>query len=96
MKSICFAILSTYFFASSSYSVPPVINYAGQVRVGGEAFDGEGFFKFAIVNDSGSIHITQTNNTATVGQGGHVTTQSNGVSFRDYYDKDGNYKESDY
>ena len=35
--------------------MPPVINYAGQVTVGGEAFDGEGFFKFAIVNDSGSI-----------------------------------------
>ena len=67
MKSICFAILSTCFFASSSYSVPPVINYAGQVGVGGEAFDGEGFFKFAIVNDSGSITYWSNDGNSTAG-----------------------------
>ncbi|MDX1358964.1 MAG: hypothetical protein R3232_09055 [Clostridia bacterium] len=48
------------------------------------------------VNNSGSIHITQTNQNAGIGQGAHVTTQTNGQSFRDYFDKDGNYKGSDY
>ena len=48
------------------------------------------------VNDSGSIHITQTNSNASVGEGAHVTTQTNGESFRDYFDGNGNYRGSDY
>jgi len=48
------------------------------------------------VNDSGSIHITQTNSNAGCGEGAHVTTQTNGESFRDYFDSNGNYKGSDY
>ena len=52
MKSISFAILTCSLFVTSTFSVPPVINYAGQVAVDGEAFDGNGLFKFAIVNDS--------------------------------------------
>lgn len=48
------------------------------------------------VNDSGSIHITQTNGNAAVGPGAHVTTQVNGESFRDYFDNNGNYKGSDF
>jgi uncharacterized protein YjbI with pentapeptide repeats len=34
-------------------AVPPVLNYAGQVAVNGEAFDGNGLFKFALVNADG-------------------------------------------
>jgi hypothetical protein len=34
-------------------AVPPVLNYAGQVAVNGEAFDGAGLFKFALVNADG-------------------------------------------
>lgn len=48
------------------------------------------------VNDSGSIHITRTNQNARVGSGGHVTTQVGGSSFRDYFDSNGNYKGSNY
>jgi len=67
MKSICFAILSLSLFVSSGYSVPPVINYAGQVAVDGEAFDGNGLFKFAIVNDSGSTTYWSNDGTSTAG-----------------------------
>ena len=67
MKSMCFAFLILSFFVSSSYSVPPVINYAGQVAVDGEAFDGEGFFKFAIVNDSGSTTYWSNDGTSNAG-----------------------------
>jgi hypothetical protein len=67
MKSICFAVLTLSFFVSSGYSVPPVINYAGQVAVDGEAFDGNGLFKFAIVNDSGSTTYWSNDGTSTAG-----------------------------
>ena len=40
--------------AISVQAVPPVLNYAGQVAVNGEAFDGNGLFKFALVNADGS------------------------------------------
>ena len=67
MKTFSFAILSTCFFVYISFSVPPVINYAGQVAVDGEAFDGEGLFKFAIVNDSGSITYWSNDGNSTAG-----------------------------
>ena len=35
-------------------AVPPVLNYAGQVAVDGEAFDGYGLFKFALINANGT------------------------------------------
>ena len=34
----------------SLQAVPPVLNYAGQVAVNGQPFEGEGLFKFALVN----------------------------------------------
>jgi formylglycine-generating enzyme required for sulfatase activity len=40
--------------AISVHAVPPVLNYAGQVAVNGEAFDGNGLFKFAFVNANGT------------------------------------------
>ena len=52
--------------------MPPVINYAGQVAVDGEAFDGNGLFKFAIVNDSGNI--TYWSNDSTSNAGSEPTT----------------------
>ena len=67
MKLICFASLILILSVSSSYSVPPVINYAGQVTVDGEAFDGNGLFKFAIVNDSGSTTYWSNDGTSTAG-----------------------------
>ena len=47
--------------------MPPVINYAGQVTVDGEAFDGNGLFKFAIDNDSGSTTYWSKDGTSTAG-----------------------------
>ncbi|MGE4551009.1 MAG: hypothetical protein AAEJ57_06430, partial [Opitutales bacterium] len=38
---------------ASSLQAAPVINYAGQVAVDGEAFTGQGQFKFALVNADG-------------------------------------------
>jgi formylglycine-generating enzyme required for sulfatase activity len=42
------------FILSSLWAVPPVINYAGQVRVAGQPFSGTGYLKFAFVNASGT------------------------------------------
>ena len=39
----------------SLQAVPPVLNYAGQVAVNGQPFEGEGLFKFALVNANGNI-----------------------------------------
>ena len=47
--------------------MPPVINYAGQVAVEGEAFEGNGLFKFAIVNDSGSTTYWSNDGTSNAG-----------------------------
>ena len=67
MKSICLALLSLTFFASVIFAVPSVINYAGQVAVDGEAFTGNGSFKFAIVNDSGSTTHWSNDGTSSAG-----------------------------
>jgi len=37
-----------------AYGVPPMLNYAGQVAVNEEAFEGNGLFKFALVSDNGT------------------------------------------
>jgi len=52
--------------------------------------------RYTPVNDSGSIHITQTSDKAVIGEGAHITTQVQGESFHDYFDSQGNYKSSDY
>ena len=44
-------------FAVFTYAVPPVLNYAGQIAGNGEAFDGKGLFKFALVNADGTTTI---------------------------------------
>ena len=48
-------------------AVPPVLNYAGQVTVDGEAFTGNGSFKFAIVNDSGTTSYWSNDGTSSAG-----------------------------
>ena len=50
------SVLSFLFLilALRAYAVPPFLNYAGQVAVDGEAFDGNGLFKFALVNVAGT------------------------------------------
>jgi N-acetylneuraminic acid mutarotase len=53
--------------AVSAYAVPPVLNYAGQVAVNGEAFDGNGLFKFALVNADGTTTYWSNDGTSVDG-----------------------------
>ena len=48
--SVCSAFILS---ASLVHAVPPVLNYAGQVKVDGQAFNGTGHLKFALVSPSG-------------------------------------------
>ena len=50
-----------------AYAVPPVLNYAGKVTVDGEAYDGDGFFKFALVNEDGAKSYWSNDGTSTSG-----------------------------
>jgi hypothetical protein len=50
MRSACILFWSFLLLALRADGVPPVLNYAGQVAVNGEAFYGTGLFKFAIVD----------------------------------------------
>jgi N-acetylneuraminic acid mutarotase len=53
--------------AISVHAVPPVLNYAGQVAVNGEAFDGNGSFKFALVNADGTTTYWSNDGTSVDG-----------------------------
>lgn len=50
-----------------SYAIPPVLNYAGQVRVAGEPFSGTGYGKFAFVNASGNVSFWSNDGTSIAG-----------------------------
>jgi formylglycine-generating enzyme required for sulfatase activity/N-acetylneuraminic acid mutarotase len=54
MKYIGQMLLLMLGMVVTSQAVPPVLNYAGQVAVNGEAYDGNGLFKFALVNADGT------------------------------------------
>jgi N-acetylneuraminic acid mutarotase len=51
----------------SAQAVPPVLNYAGQVAVNGQPFEGEGLFKFALVNANGNITYWSNDGTSVKG-----------------------------
>jgi formylglycine-generating enzyme required for sulfatase activity len=53
--------------AISVQAVPPVLNYAGQVAVNGQAFDGNGLFKFALVNTDGTTTYWSNDGTSVDG-----------------------------
>ena len=53
--------------AISLQAVLPVLNYAGQVAVNGEAFDGNGLFKFALVNTDGNATYWSNDGTSVNG-----------------------------
>jgi hypothetical protein len=55
MKFIGQALVMFLVAVLSAQAVPPVLNYAGQVAVNGQPFEGEGLFKFALVNANGNI-----------------------------------------
>ena len=54
MRSLSLIFCLLALFAIRVHAVPPVLHYAGQVAVDGEAFDGNGLFKFALVNVAGT------------------------------------------
>jgi formylglycine-generating enzyme required for sulfatase activity len=66
-KGMRYVITIFLFWISGAKAVPPVLNYAGQVAVNGEAFTGNGSFKFAIVNDSGTTSYWSNDGTSSAG-----------------------------
>ena len=63
------SVLSFLFliFALWADAVPPVLNYAGQVAVNGEAFEGNGLFKFALVDTDGKATYWSNDGTSVGG-----------------------------
>ncbi len=74
--TLSFAILGL----SSLWAVPPVLNYAGQVSVNGQAFNGEGLLKFALVNPDGNVTHWSHDGTSVDGSepSGQVSVQVRG------------------
>ena len=64
----------------TSYAVPPTLNYAGQVAVNGQPFDGQGLFKFALVNADGNATYWSNDGTSANGSepAAHVGISVNG------------------
>ena len=64
-----FAQFLTLFMVAvlSAHAVPAVLNYAGQVAVNGQAFDGQGLFKFALVNADGNVSYWSNDGTSANG-----------------------------
>ena len=61
-------LLSLFIFSISSvWAVPPIVNYAGQVRVAGQPFTGVGYLKFAFVNAGGSTTYWSHDGTSLAG-----------------------------
>ena len=60
---VTFLALAVYI----AYAVPPVLNYAGQVAVNGEAFNGNGLLKFALVNADGNVTYWSNDGTSIAG-----------------------------
>ena len=64
----------------SAHAVPAVLNYAGQVAVNGQPFDGQGLFKFALVNADGNVSYWSNDRTSVNGSepAAHVGIAVNG------------------
>ena len=67
MKAFMLLFSSLLALLAQAWSVPPVLNYAGQVAVNGEAFDGNGLFKFALVNADGTTSYWSNDGTSVDG-----------------------------
>ena len=50
---------SFFFLATFLHAIPPVLNYAGQVRVAGQPFSGTAYVKFAFVNAGGNTFVLE-------------------------------------
>ena len=77
-----FAQFLTLFMVAvlSAHAVPAVLNYAGQVAVNGQPFDGQGLFKFALVNADGNATYWSNDGTSANGSepAAHVSISVNG------------------
>ena len=80
MKSIAQILFLMLGVVISLQAVPPVLNYAGQVAVNGEPFDGNGLFKFALVNADGNVTYWSNDGTSVDGSepGASVAVSVNG------------------
>jgi hypothetical protein len=67
MKWLFGLLLLNFGLLLNSNAIPPVLNYAGQVTVNGEAFDGAGLFKFALVNADGTTTYWSNDGTSVDG-----------------------------
>jgi hypothetical protein len=67
MNRVALWILAQIIFLISAQAVPHVLYYAGQVTVNGEAFDGNGLFKFALVNTDGTTTYWSNDGTSVDG-----------------------------
>ena len=69
MTRFCTCTLLSFFIfsISSVWAVPPIVNYAGQVRVAGQPFTGVGYLKFAFVNAGGSTTYWSHDGTSLAG-----------------------------
>jgi len=51
----------------ASGGAPQVVSYQGQVTVGGRAYNGPGYFKFALVNQAGNVSAWSNDSTSIAG-----------------------------
>ncbi len=75
-----FFSFSFFFLATFLHAIPPVLNYAGQVRVAGQPFSGTANVKFAFVNAGGNVSYWSNDGTSTAGSepSGSVAVQVRG------------------
>ncbi len=80
MIRLLLALILLPFSWGSLRAVPPLLNYAGQVSVNGQRFDGEAKLKFALVNPAGSVTYWSHDGTSENGSEptGHVSAQVRG------------------
>ncbi|GEP44086.1 glycine-rich domain-containing protein [Brevifollis gellanilyticus] len=60
-------LLAAGFAGTSQAQVPGIISYQGRITVNGSAFNGNGLFKFALVNASGSLTFWSNDGSSTTG-----------------------------
>ena len=80
MIRLLLSLILLFLALGSLWAVPPLLNYAGQVSVDGQRFDGEAKLKFALVNPAGSVTYWSQDGTSENGSEptGHVSTQVSG------------------
>ena len=80
MIRLLLSLILLFLAMGSLWAVPPLLNYAGQVSVDGQRFDGEAKLKFALVNPAGSVTYWSQDGTSENGSEptGHVSTQVSG------------------